>query len=134
MKMARSKRLINFGKRVVETPKGPNPKVQNVQKATLGREAHEYETPSEWAAEEASEPIDPRYIPLQSTPSVGFPRRTTGYGYDQDTGTLVIEYARGGTYAYDNVPESTWNSLRATKSPGRWIDANIGFKASGRKI
>jgi hypothetical protein len=113
--MARSKRLINL-------------KWKTTTRAPLGHAAHEYETPSEWAAEKQQPDIqDASYIPLERTPSVGVPRRTTGYGYNSSTQTLVIEYLRGGSYAYDGITQAQWESLRASPSPGRWINNNLKF-------
>lgn len=113
--MARSKRLINFRSR-------------SVKKAPIVKNSHEFESPSEWRAESQQPDIqDASDIPLQGTPSVGVPRRTTGYGYNPRTMTLVVEYRRGGTYAYEGITQSQWESLMASPSPGRWINNNLKF-------
>lgn len=113
--MARSKRLINF-------------RTKTVKKAPLGNAAREFESPSEWRAESQQPDIqEASDIPLRRTPSVGVPRRTTGYGYNPQNQTLVIEYRRGGTYAYEGITQSQWESLQASPSPGRWINSNLKF-------
>jgi hypothetical protein len=113
--MARSKRLINF-------------KSKSIRRAPIGNKAHDFESPSEWRAESQQPDIqDAPDIPLQRTPSVGIPRRTTGYGYNPATQTLVIEYLRGGTYAYDGITQAQWDSLQSSPSPGRWINSNLKF-------
>ena len=113
--MARSKRLIRF-------------KVKPPRQYRPGSATHSFESPSEWQAEAQQPDIkDASDIPLQRTPSVGVPRRTTGYGYDPGTQVLVIEYLRGGTYAYDGVTQAQWESLQASPSPGRWINNNLKF-------
>jgi len=47
--------------------------------------------------------------------------------YDQETRTLVIEFVKGGSYTYHNVPPAVVAGLQQAGSPGRYFNANIRY-------
>ncbi len=46
-------------------------------------------------------------------------------GYNADSKTLFIKFHKGGTYAYDNVPESVYRGLMSASSKGKYHKAYI---------
>lgn len=47
-------------------------------------------------------------------------------GYDQDSGTLEVEFLRGGAvYQYSGVPAGEYEGLMNANSKGKYFGANI---------
>ena len=46
-------------------------------------------------------------------------------GASWDNETLIIEFKRGGSYQYDDVPEEIYNELIEADSPGSYYHKNI---------
>ena len=46
-------------------------------------------------------------------------------GYDENGGTLQVEFHNGGTYQYFDVPEHLFESLRDAGSVGGFLAAHI---------
>ena len=42
-------------------------------------------------------------------------------GYAAKTNRLIVMFKNGGTYAYDNVPWSTYEALRTSASKGTFV-------------
>lgn len=63
-----------------------------------------------------------------------------GIGYDPSTQTLELEFPKGKTqpqgsvYQYTNVPQETWDALRAAESKGSYFIRNIKGKFDYRKV
>lgn len=55
--------------------------------------------------------------------------RITGMAYDSALKTLKIDYKRGGSYLYEEVPEEIFNALKTSPSIGKAIDSLV--KAGG---
>lgn len=55
-------------------------------------------------------------------------------GYDNASKTLYIRFRRGGTYAYDNVPESVYTGLMGAASKGEYHAAYIKHSYRYRRI
>jgi hypothetical protein len=49
-------------------------------------------------------------------------------GYDRDTGKLVIEFTKGGKFAYSGVTEQFWDEFRTAPSQGKFFMAEIKGK------
>lgn len=62
-------------------------------------------------------------------PSIGMcpceSSQVKAHGYDAATRTLAVEYKSGGTYHYSDVPAATYNAMKASKSVGKFIGANL---------
>lgn len=48
-----------------------------------------------------------------------------GFGFDEGTGELTVEYTGGARYAYFGVPTGVVEKLRLAESKGKFINANI---------
>jgi hypothetical protein len=48
-----------------------------------------------------------------------------GYGYDEKTGTLAVEYKSGGLYHYPNVSADKHKELEKAKSKGSFLPGII---------
>ena len=48
----------------------------------------------------------------------------TSVGYDESTSTLFVKYT-SGTYKYDGVEKSVYESLLTSTSKGRFMNENI---------
>jgi len=46
-------------------------------------------------------------------------------GYDIDSQVLEVEFLKGGTYQYFNVPQNIFDELMASDSKGKYFDLNI---------
>jgi KTSC domain len=46
-------------------------------------------------------------------------------GYDSDSATLQVEFKKGGTYQYFDVPEAVFVGLRDADSVGGYLAAHI---------
>ncbi|MCU0437676.1 MAG: KTSC domain-containing protein [Raineya sp.] len=55
-------------------------------------------------------------------------------GYDSQDKYLEVEFVKGGTYAYYNVPENVFQSLLKAKSLGQFMWANIIDHYAYKKI
>lgn len=56
----------------------------------------------------------------------------TACGYDSGTRTLIVEFAGGATYVYDDVPAEVHSDLMSAESKGRYFHRKIrdAFKAT----
>lgn len=54
-------------------------------------------------------------------------------GYDETTSNLYVKYS-SGTYKYDNVKKSTYESLLTSPSKGRFMNQNIKGQYNYSKI
>ena len=53
------------------------------------------------------------------------------HGYDPISKTLRVEYAAGGVYEYEGVPQKTYDGLCGCESVGKYLNSKIktgGFK------
>lgn len=46
-------------------------------------------------------------------------------GYDEDSGTLEVEFKNGTLYQYFDVPQGTYDGLVSADSVGGYLAANI---------
>lgn len=46
-------------------------------------------------------------------------------GYDADTKTLAVEFTKGGTYEYSDVPLEEWEAFQSAESVGKYFLAQI---------
>jgi hypothetical protein len=51
--------------------------------------------------------------------------------YDDDRGTLYIDFRSGKTYRYDDVPYEIWNGLLEAPSVGQYFNQNIKNQYKG---
>lgn len=58
----------------------------------------------------------------------------SAFGYDSQDRYLEVEFVKGGTYAYYNVPEEVFQSLLKAKSLGQFMWANIIDHYAYKKI
>lgn len=45
--------------------------------------------------------------------------------YDDQSGTLFVEFRSGSTYKYDNVPYDIWNVFISAPSVGKFFNSTI---------
>lgn len=57
-----------------------------------------------------------------------------GIGYDRTNGVLIVDFNKGGTYAYDNVPEEVYVGLLNAPSAGEYHALNIKNSYPYRRI
>lgn len=55
-------------------------------------------------------------------------------GYDKDTQTLGLEFKNSSIYEYPNVPESVFLELQQADSVGKYVNSNIKYTYSFRKV
>ena len=46
-------------------------------------------------------------------------------GYDDDVGTLELEFVNGGVYQYLEVPEFVYRRLMSSTSPGAFVNSMV---------
>tara|TARA_Y100000034_G_C6852753_1_gene387052 strand:+ start:987 stop:1220 length:234 start_codon:yes stop_codon:yes gene_type:complete len=46
-------------------------------------------------------------------------------GYDAETSTLLVDFVKGGTYSYADVPESVYADLISAESVGKAFHATV---------
>ncbi len=49
----------------------------------------------------------------------------TRFGYDQDHQILAVEFNRGGTYNYFDVPEHVFEQMRMASSKGQFLAQSV---------
>ena len=49
-------------------------------------------------------------------------------GYDEETGTMAVTFAKGGTYHYPGVPVETYTALHQSGSPGDYFHRHVRGK------
>jgi len=49
----------------------------------------------------------------------------TRFGFDKPSGVLLIEFKKGGTYQYFDVPESVFDAMRVADSKGQFFAQNV---------
>lgn len=54
--------------------------------------------------------------------------------YNDSTEALTIEFVNGGKYKYFSVPESIYQELIKSQSPGKYFDQNIKPHFSCAKV
>lgn len=54
--------------------------------------------------------------------------------YDKDAKELSITFVQGGTWTYENVPESVYTQLLNAPSRGKYFWANIRDKFSNSQV
>lgn len=47
------------------------------------------------------------------------------YSYDDETQTLEVTFAKGGTYSYSGVQEEVFQAMKSADSVGRFFLQNI---------
>lgn len=47
------------------------------------------------------------------------------FTYDKDSSALTVEFKKGGTYQYFDVPEPTFEAMKAADSKGQFLAQNI---------
>jgi len=55
-------------------------------------------------------------------------------GYDETSRTLYVQFLKGSTYSYSNVPSSVYRCLMNAPSKGKYFAANIKNSYSYRRI
>ena len=63
-----------------------------------------------------------------------FPGRFNGYLYLAAKSTLLIAFKSGGTYAYDNVPQSVASGFGNAPSKGKFFQSDIKDRYSTSKL
>jgi hypothetical protein len=53
--------------------------------------------------------------------------------YNDSTGVLTVEFYKGGKYKYYSVPETVYQGLIRSSSPGNYFDLAIKGKYTYRK-
>ena len=60
------------------------------------------------------------------------------FGFDEETGTLIVGYKASAAYTYDGVPPETYAELVRVNEEGgsvaKFIDTEITSKYQGRRI
>ncbi len=56
------------------------------------------------------------------------------FNFDQKTGTLKITFVSGNRYAYKNVPEKVYNTMKISGSKGRYFNRFIKDKYDFEKL
>ena len=46
-------------------------------------------------------------------------------GFDAETGTMAVQFHKGGVYHYHGVPQSTFDELHGHDSPGSHLRAAV---------
>lgn len=72
-------------------------------------------------AQAGAAPKAPGEIEMQPVKSA----QLAAVGYDADTKTLAVEFARGGLYHYADVPPSVFGAMLAASSVGSYFAANV---------
>jgi hypothetical protein len=49
----------------------------------------------------------------------------SGFDYDKDSQILTVEFKTGGRYNYYDVPETTFEQMKAASSKGQFLAQNI---------
>jgi hypothetical protein len=55
-------------------------------------------------------------------------------GYDEATKTLEVEFKKGSTYQYEDVPQSEYERLMDAESVGSYFASNIKDRYTCRKV
>jgi len=55
-------------------------------------------------------------------------------GYDKETNTLGLRFKNNSEYHYPNVPESVFTELQQADSIGKYVNSNIKYTYSFRKV
>lgn len=61
-------------------------------------------------------------------------KRVNFVEWDSKTEDLKVEFKRGGTYMYRNVPEALYDLIAVAPSPGKAINANLIGKFKFTKL
>ncbi len=48
-----------------------------------------------------------------------------GFGYNEEQSILTVEFNRGGTYDYYNVPVSIFESMKNASSKGEFLASHV---------
>jgi hypothetical protein len=51
--------------------------------------------------------------------------RVSQVTFDDQTGELTVEFSRGGTYVYHNVPSDTYSLMVTAESVGKFLNEEI---------
>ena len=57
-----------------------------------------------------------------------------GYQYLSGKSVLLVAFKSGGTYSYDNVPPSVWNSFLSASSKGKFFNSDIEGRYNMAKL
>lgn len=71
--------------------------------------------------------MTPDMTPVEST-------SIRSVGYDQQTGTLVVEFVNGSTYAYAAVPRETHRELLDAESIGAYFNRVVRPRYAYRRL
>ena len=55
-------------------------------------------------------------------------------GYDDETGTMVVQFTKGGTYHYPGVDKTTFLDMKYHESPGEFFHRNVRGKVKHIKV
>jgi hypothetical protein len=47
------------------------------------------------------------------------------FGYDEGTQTLVVEFKKGGSYQYFDVPAQVFDAMKAAPSKGQFLAQSV---------
>jgi hypothetical protein len=59
--------------------------------------------------------------------------RIRSVNYSKSTETLIIDFIKGGVYKYFSVPETVYNGILKSSSPGNYFDTFIKTKYKYKK-
>lgn len=54
-------------------------------------------------------------------------------GYDPETGTMAVEFAKGGVYHYSGVEAEIFNGLHSHVSAGSFFHEHVRGKYTGKR-
>jgi len=63
-----------------------------------------------------------------------FSTMASSISYDSDSGTMIVTYNTGRSYAYANVPEDVATEAANASSVGDYINENIKGRYSFRRL
>lgn len=71
--------------------------------------------------------MHPQFIPVLSS-------NIDGYQYLADRNILLVTFKSGGTYAYENVPESVWTGFLNASSKGKFFQSDVKDRYATTKL
>ena len=54
--------------------------------------------------------------------------------YNTETSDLIVEFAKGGSYVYENVPIAIFTKMRMSESQGKYFSKNIARSYKYKKL
>lgn len=72
-------------------------------------------------------------MPQMSSPRFGS-SHISKLGYDEESGTLYVQFQKGGTYAYEGVGLELASALHNSHSPGSLFRSRILRNFKGKRL